>query len=70
MFLFYNISKGKQVSLKLRLNVAILNALWHIVTSQKLEYDDPVLKEVINKVLSQKYFYNENMNSLTNNIYL
>jgi hypothetical protein len=28
----------------LKLNVAILNALWHIITGQKLEYDDPNLK--------------------------
>ena len=34
----------------MRLNVAILNALWHIVTGQKLEYDDPNLKEVVNKI--------------------
>jgi hypothetical protein len=30
--------------------VAILNALWHIVTGQKLEYDDPNLQEIVNKV--------------------
>jgi hypothetical protein len=30
--------------------VAILNALWHITTGQKLEYDDPNLQEIINKV--------------------
>jgi hypothetical protein len=27
-----------------------LNALWHIITGQKLEYDDPNLKEIINKI--------------------
>jgi len=43
-------SPDQRVSLVLRLNVAILNALWHIATGQKLEYDDPNLQEIINKV--------------------
>ena len=38
------------MSLGLRLNVAILNALWHITTGEKLEYDDPKLKEIIERV--------------------
>jgi hypothetical protein len=46
----FNYSPGKKVSLQFRLNVAILNALWHIVTGQKLEYDDPNLQEIVNKV--------------------
>jgi hypothetical protein len=50
MIFFCNFSQGQKISLKLRLNVAILNALWHIITGQKLEYDDPSLKEVISKV--------------------
>ena len=41
-FLIY--SKEQRVSLVLRLNVAILNSLWHIATGQKLEYDDPSLQ--------------------------
>ena len=45
-----NFSPDKKVSLVMRLNVAILNALWHIITGQKLEYDDPNLKAVINKI--------------------
>jgi hypothetical protein len=46
--LFY--SPGQPISLELRLNVAILNALWHIITGQTLEHDDPNLREVVTKV--------------------
>ena len=40
---------GNVTSLKLKLNVSILNALWHILTGEKLAYDDPKSKEIIQK---------------------
>ena len=40
---------GKVTSLKLQLNVSILNAMWHIMTGEILEYDDPRCKEIIEK---------------------
>jgi len=36
----------------MRLNVAILNALWQIATGEKLGYKEPQLKEVVNCVNS------------------
>ena len=40
---------GRVTSLKLQLNVSILNAVWHILTGEKLGYDDPRCKEIIEK---------------------
>ena len=40
---------GKKTVLRNKMNIAILNALWQIVTSEKLEYEDPKLKEVVHK---------------------
>jgi len=40
---------GKPTSLKLQLNVSILNALWHILTGETMEYDNPRLNEIIEK---------------------
>ena len=40
----------QRVSLVLRLNVAILNALWHITTGEKLEYDDPKSMVIIKRI--------------------
>ena len=32
-----------------QLNVSILNALWHILTGETMEYDNPRLNEIIEK---------------------
>ena len=36
-------TSGQTQVLKLKMNIAILNALWYIVTGQKFDYDDPKL---------------------------
>ena len=40
---------GTTTSLKLQLNISILNAMWHILTGETLEYDDPRCKTIIEK---------------------
>jgi hypothetical protein len=45
-------SSDNRISLTQRLNVAILNALWHISTGEKLKYDDPHLKVVVDRITS------------------
>jgi len=47
-----NCRSDNRVSLNMRLNVAILNALWQIATGEKLGYKEPQLKEVVNCVNS------------------
>ena len=38
------------VSLKMALNVPILNALWRIMTGKTLDYNDEALMELIHKI--------------------
>jgi len=38
--------KGESIELAGVFNVAIVNALWAIITGEKLQYDDPTLKQV------------------------
>lgn len=40
---------GTVTSMKLQLNVSILNAMWHILTGETVAYDDPRCKEIIEK---------------------
>ena len=40
---------GRVTSLKLRLNVSILNALWRITTGEKLQHEDARCKEIVQK---------------------
>ena len=38
---------GKPINLLGTMNVSIVNALWSIVTGEKLEIDDPNLKNIV-----------------------
>jgi len=40
---------GKVTKLSLKLNIAILNALWKLLTGEKLEYDSPKSKEIVER---------------------
>ncbi|TRY72131.1 hypothetical protein TCAL_13034 [Tigriopus californicus] len=41
---------GKEVCLNMKLNIPILNALWHIISGEKLDYDDKYLLDIVHKV--------------------
>ena len=38
---------GKPVVTQNRFNIAVLNALWTIISGERLKQDDPVLQEII-----------------------
>ena len=38
---------GKPVVTQNRFNIAVLNALWTIISGERLSHDDPELKEII-----------------------
>lgn len=41
---------NKPVSLRSKLNAAIINIMWTIITGQSFDYDDPKFKEVAEKL--------------------
>ena len=46
----FMIDAGKTINLKNKLNLAILNALWSIITGEKFEYDEPKLEMVVDRL--------------------
>lgn len=47
---FFKEDVGKEVCLNLKLNIPILNALWHIISGEKLDYNDEHLLDIVHKV--------------------
>ena len=41
---------GQETCLKLKMNIPILNALWVLITGEKMEYKDKRLMSVVQKV--------------------
>ncbi len=41
---------GKEVSLNLRLNVFIVNALWNILTGERLPYNSPRMEKIVRAI--------------------
>ncbi len=44
---FLESTKGEPINIRNKFNIAILNALWRITTSERLQYDDPRLNKLL-----------------------
>ena len=49
-FKFLEKGLNAPISLRYKMNIPIVNALWHILTGETLDYDDPALADLIHKL--------------------
>ena len=47
---FFKQDLDRPTSMKMRMNIPILNALWKLVTGETYDYDDPRLLQIVDKI--------------------
>ncbi len=57
-------TNAEPINIRSKLNIAILNALWRITTSEKLSYDDPRLKRILVLLDDVSHQFGSPVNSL------